>query len=150
MRYSTIIASAVAAFSPMVAADWGWPEDPFVTGTCAATCNGLALAFTRDKVKDYCNELVKDGCHGGVASLYPGAVTFAANGDIDCKDTGPRDVTQCQEAFEHVILQTKRWGGPGATLSAQMYVFNHNGDQAGAVGVTGGCIPIDPLNVGLC
>lgn len=61
MRYFTIIATAVAAFSPMVAADWGWPEDPFVTGTCAATCNGFAVAFTRDKVKDYCNELVKDG-----------------------------------------------------------------------------------------
>ncbi|KAG9251895.1 uncharacterized protein F5Z01DRAFT_738767 [Emericellopsis atlantica] len=150
MRYSTILATASAVFAPLAAADWGWPEDPFVLQKCAATCNGLAPTFSRDKVTDYCNALVNDGCHQGVVSLFPGSVTFAANRDIDCKETGPRDLLQCQEGIETAVLNTPRWGGPGGTAASQMYVYNHYGQQAGAIGITSGCLPIDPLNLGAC
>ncbi|GKU06652.1 integrin alpha n-terminal [Fusarium langsethiae] len=149
MLYLTAIATALAISCPMVAADWGWPEDAFVVANSGATCNGLILSYSADKAADYCNALVEDGCHGGALALNPGSITFAANKDVDCKEAGPKDTKQCQEAFEHVISNIGRWGGPGATLSAQMYVYNHNGDQAGAIGVVGGCLPINPVGITL-
>ncbi|KAJ4245966.1 hypothetical protein NW762_013710 [Fusarium torreyae] len=150
MRYSTTLATTLAIFSPLAAADWGWPEKPFTVAQCGPSCNTSPPSYSDDKVADYCNELVKDGCHGGLVTLPPGAITFAANRDIDCKDTGPRDVEQCQKAFKAAFLDDASWVGPGQARSRQMYVYNHNGDQAGAIGVTGGCIPIDPLNPALC